>query len=193
MAQPAHQPRTFDDVETLEDRDGLRYELWNGAPVAMTGGTPQHNLIALGLRDVIKPQLDPSCRVFVADVGLRLGEAQRSNKAYPDVMVVCNPQSQTYQSQAALVAEVLSDNSVSRDRNTKFRAYTEHDAVQNYLILSQSAVEIEVYRRTTGWAEEVYRGPEAVVELRHPALRLPLRQIYAEVWEEVAQSDWRKK
>lgn len=188
MAEPVLKPLTFDDAEKLEDRDGLRYELWDGEPVAMTGGTPAHNLIALGLRDVMKPQLEPGCRVFVADVGLRLGESQHSNKAYPDVMVVCNPQPETYQSNAALVAEVLSDNSVNRDRNKKFKAYAAQASVHSYLILSQSAVEIEVYRRTNAWTEEIYRGAEAVIELPQPALRLPLREIYADVWEELTGS-----
>ena len=186
MSEPAFKPLTLDDVEKLEDRDGLRYELWDGEPVAMTGGTPAHNLIALGLRDVIKAQLNPGCRVFVADVGLRLGESQHSNKAYPDVMVVCNPQPETYQSNAVLIAEVLSDNSVSRDRRKKFKAYTAQASVQNYLILSQSAVEIEVYRRTNAWSEEIFRGAEAVIELAQPELRLPLREIYADVWEELS-------
>jgi len=220
MPDPALKSLTFDDVEKLEDRDGLRYELWDGQPVATTGGTPAHNLIALGLRDVIKPQLEPGCRVFVADVGLRLGESQHSNKAYPDVMVVCNPQPQTHQSNAILVAEVLSDNSVSRDRNRKFKAYAAQDSVQCYslsekdfgfcsrenmfhsmtcengeptsfseglyLILSQSAGEIEIYRRTNAWTEEIYRGAEATIEVPQPALRLPLREIYADVWTAVA-------
>lgn len=188
MPEPALKSLTFDDIEKLEDRDGRRYELWDGEAVAMTGGTPTHNLIALGLRDVIKSQLAPGCRVFVADVGLRLVESPYSNKAYPDVMVVCDPQPQTYQSNAVLVAEVLSDNSVSRDLNKKFKAYSGQASVQSYLILSQSAVEIEVYRRTNAWSEEIYRGAEAVIELPQPALRLPLREIYAEVWEEVAGS-----
>ncbi|MGF1615713.1 MAG: Uma2 family endonuclease [Gammaproteobacteria bacterium] len=93
--------------------------------------TWRHNLIAVGLRDVIKPQLEPACRVFVADFGLRLGKSERSNKAYPDVMVVCNPKPETYQSSAVLVAEVLSDNSVGRDGDKKFKAYTVQDTVQS--------------------------------------------------------------
>jgi hypothetical protein len=31
MAEPALKPLTFDELEALEDRDGLRYELWNGS------------------------------------------------------------------------------------------------------------------------------------------------------------------
>lgn len=103
-------------------------------------------------------------------------------------MVVCNPQPETYQDHATLVAEVLSDNSVSRGRNQKFSAYTAQPSVQCYLILSQTAVEIEVYRRATAWSEEICRGAEAVIELPQPALRLPLRAIYTDVWEELTSS-----
>ena len=98
MAEPALKLLTFDELEALEDRDGLRYELWGDEPVAMTGGTPAHNLIALALARTIHPQLKGTpCRVFMADVGLRLSESVRSNKAYPDVMIVCNPKPETYQ------------------------------------------------------------------------------------------------
>ncbi len=33
MAEPAVKPLTFDELEDLEDRDGLRYELWGGEAV----------------------------------------------------------------------------------------------------------------------------------------------------------------
>jgi hypothetical protein len=53
------------------------------------------------------------------------------------------------------------------------------------LILSQTAVEIEAYRRASDWAEEVFRGGAAVIELAQPLLRLPLRTIYEDVWDEL--------
>jgi Uma2 family endonuclease len=84
--------------------------------------------------------------------------------------------------------EVLSESSVSRDRNKKFKAYTALDAVQVYLILSQTAIEVEVYRRASGWAEEIYRGGEAVIELAQPSLRLPLHELYQDVWDDLTGS-----
>lgn len=89
MKQPVRKPMTLAELEALEDTTGQRYELWHGEPIAMTSGTLKHNLIALGLRDAIKPQLKPGCRVVVADVKLHLSEAADSDAAYPDVMVVC--------------------------------------------------------------------------------------------------------
>jgi hypothetical protein len=77
---------TLEELDALEDARDQRYELWHGQPVAITGGTLRHNLIALGLSRAIYPRLQPACRVVVADVKLRLGEAMDSNAAYPDVM-----------------------------------------------------------------------------------------------------------
>jgi Uma2 family endonuclease len=185
MTETVSKPLTLQELEALEDQDGLRYERWDGQPVAMTGGTRAHNLIALGLRDVLKSQLPRQCDVFVADMALRFSPDASSDQAYPDVMVVCGAERGTYQAKPVLVAEVLSESSVSRDRKRKFKAYTRLDSVEAYFILSQTAIEVEVYRRASGWEEEIYRGGEAVIELSRPALRLPLRQIYDEVWDDL--------
>jgi GNAT superfamily N-acetyltransferase len=79
---------TLAELETLENATGQRYELWHGGPIAMTGGTLTHNLIALGLYRAIYPQLKPGCRVVVADVKLHLSEAADSDAAYPDVIAL---------------------------------------------------------------------------------------------------------
>jgi len=91
MKERAFKHMTVADLEALEERTGQRYELWQGQPVAMTGGTATHNLVALGLYRTVYPQLKPDCRAFVADVKLRLDQADDSDTTYPDMMVVCNP------------------------------------------------------------------------------------------------------
>ncbi len=181
MKQPLAQSMTFDELEALEDTTGLRYELWHSEPIAMTGGTLKHNLIALGLRDAIKPRLKPGCRVVVADIKLRLSRSARSNAAYPDVMVVCEPSPGSYQTRPVLLAEVLSDSSVRRDRVDKRGAYTALGSLQAYLILSQEEILIDVYRRTEDWQRQRYEGSEAEIALAELDLRLPLREIYADV------------
>ncbi|MGH8584141.1 MAG: Uma2 family endonuclease [Gammaproteobacteria bacterium] len=186
MPEPSLKTLLFDDVVALEDRDGSRYELWEGQPHAMTGGTRAHNRIALGLRDIIKSQIPRACDVFVADMALRLSPEGASNRAYPDVMVTCNADPGSYQTSPILVAEVLSESSVNRDRTKKLNAYTAIESVQAYLILSQTAIEIEVYRRVNGWREEIYRGGDALIELVEPNIRLPLRGIYQDAWDDLA-------
>jgi Uma2 family endonuclease len=184
MTEVAVNLLTFEDIDALEDRDGVRYELWDGQPVAMTSGTRAHNLVALGLRDVLRRQLPRQRDVFVADMALRFSSSQtKHNQTYPDVMVVCNAERGAYQETPIIVAEVLSESSVSRDRQRKFKMYQGMESVAAYLILSQTAIEIEVYQRVNEWMEEVYRGENAVIELAQLSLEIPLRQVYDEVWE----------
>lgn len=182
MSSLALKPLSLAELDTLEAQRGQRHELWDGQPIAMTGGTRAHNLIALGLRDVLRRQLPRHCDVFVADMAVRFPSR---DQAYPDVMVVCEAQQGAYQEQPILLAEVLSDSSVARDRGPKFNAYRSLPSVEVYLIISQTAVEIEVYRRAENWTEELYRGSDAVVQLPKPALSIPLRDVYAPVWEEI--------
>ena len=80
---------TLDEIDALEDATGQRYELWHGEPVAMTGGTLRHNLIALGLSRAIYPRLQSGCRVVVADVRLRLGEAMDSDATLGSSTACC--------------------------------------------------------------------------------------------------------
>ena len=180
MSEAAVQPLSFAEIEAMEDRDGLRYELWDGEPVAMTGGSSAHNLIALGLRDVIRPQARP-CMAYVADMALKFQPGAYSDKAYPDMMLVYEPLEGHYQTDPVLVAEVLSDSSVKRDRNDKMRAYRALASIEVYLIVSQTSIHIEVYRRANRWSREDYLGTEAKIELGKPRLTIPLREVYADV------------
>jgi len=180
MSETALKQPGYAEIEALEDRDGLRYEMWNGELIAMTGGSSAHNLIALGLRDVIRPQARP-CFVYVADMALKLQPGSYGDKAYPDTMLVCEPSAGNHQTNPILVAEVLSDSSVKRDRNEKMQAYQALASVEVYLIVSQTAAHIEVYRRNNGWSREDFIGAEAVIELSKPHLTIALGDVYAEV------------
>jgi Uma2 family endonuclease len=181
MKQLQPKPLTFDELEALEDATGLRHELWHGEPIAMTGGTLKHNLIALGLRDAIRPRLNPGCRVVVADIKLRLSDTAQGHTAYPDVMVVCEPLPGSYQTRPVLLAEVLSDSSIRRDRVDKRGAYTALESLEAYLILSQEEVLADVYQRAQNWQRERYQGLETQIVLADLNLKLPLREIYADV------------
>ena len=181
MAHPALKPPTFDDMEALENRDGLRYELWHNVPVAMTGGTSAHNLITLALHRLLDDQLKLPCVAYAADMALKLQPDAYSDKAYPDGMVVCEPLPGKYQTDPVLLAEVLSESTVKRDRGDKWLAYTALPSLHVYLLISQTAAHVEVYRRATAWKWEDYVGVEAVIELPQPILTLPLAAIYAKV------------
>ncbi|MDQ2696617.1 MAG: Uma2 family endonuclease [Pseudomonadota bacterium] len=175
---------TFEQWLALEETASVRHELAGGELLAMGGGTDLHNLIALGLRDALRQGLGARrCRVYVADVKLKVGE----DGYYPDVMVSCSEADshRLYKTEPVLVAEVLSDTSVHRDRVTKLNAYRQLPSLKAYLILSQEAPRIEAYLPAAdGWERFEY-GIDDTVVIASLGLSVPVRAVYAEVLGEL--------
>lgn len=179
MTSIARKHHSIADTELMEDRDEVRYELWHGQPHAMTGGTAANYLITVSLFRVLDGQLDLPCVAFMSDMAVQLRQDAYSDKAYPDVMVVCDPLPGRVQTAPVLLAEVLSESSVQRDRTDKMNAYKALTSCQVYLIVNQTAQYIEVYRRGNGWRQEDYLS--GIIELNKPKLRIDLPDVYDSV------------
>jgi len=179
---------SFAELLELEELSGQKYELLDGRVVAMTGGTKAHNLIALGLFSEIDRQKADDCRLYVADVKLRIAPksntSTRETVSYPDVMLARGEDSSAlYEEAPLLLAEVLSDSTARRDKGRKRDRYLGIASLQVYLLLSQTEVLMTVYQRDEdGWRSEVYLRSSEDIELRlgdgHPPLQLNLQRIY---------------
>ncbi len=179
---------SFEELLELEELTGLKYELLDGQIVAMTGGTKAHNLIALGLFTEIDGQKDEGCRLYVADVKLRIDRERRvndkDNSAYPDVMLACGEESsELYEESPVLLAEVLSDSTARKDKGEKQEKYLAIESLQTYLILSQTEVMVTVYQRCGDeWVKNFYLGKETDLDVQlghlHRPLALNLGRIY---------------
>lgn len=168
------------ELQELETFTGQRFELLDGQVLNMTGGTRAHNLIALGLFSEIEGQKPAGCRLYVADVKLRLqgnrrGETQDS-VTYPDVMLACGPEvSAFYEENPVLLAEVLSDSTARLDKGVKRQRYLETESLQVYLLLSQTEMLMTVYQREgDDWQQRVYLRTEEDIALSLGAGRAPL-------------------
>ncbi len=100
---------------------------------------------------------------------------------YPDLLLSCDPNDRaTYcRTQPCLLVEVLSDSTARIDRREKFWAYQTIPSLREYLLISQSAQEVEIYRRTRGWAPETVT--EGSVRLDCLDVELPLEMMYEDV------------
>ena len=178
---------SFEELLELEELTGLKYELLDGQIVAMTGGTKAHNLIALGLFTEIDGQKEEGCRLYVADVKLRIDRERRvndkDNSAYPDVMLACGEEgSELYEESPVLLAEVLSDSTARNDKGEKREKYLAIESLQAYLILSQTEVMVTVYQRCGDeWVKSFHLGKETDLEVQlgqqHRPLALNLGRI----------------
>ncbi|HAC64585.1 MAG TPA: hypothetical protein DCF68_13880 [Cyanothece sp. UBA12306] len=179
---------SFEDLLELEELTGVKYELIDGLVLAMTGGTKAHNLIALGLFTEIDAQKDEYCRLYVADVKLRINQEHKHNQkdtsTYPDVMLACGEEeSDLYEEYPLLLAEVLSDSTVRKDKGIKREKYLNLPSLSAYLIFSQTEIMVTVYQRQEkGWRQNIFLGKDTNLEIQlgneHKPLKLNLGKIY---------------
>jgi Uma2 family endonuclease len=133
--------------ETSSDPSGL-YGL---RVLAMAGGTPEHARLAANvigeLRSVLRGR---PCSVFTSDARVRIEATDRAT--YPDVTVVCgrlehagdDPDSIA---NPVVIVELLSDATEAEDRGEKFAHYRRLHSLREYVLVSQRARRLEVYRR----------------------------------------------
>jgi Uma2 family endonuclease len=79
-----------------------------------------------------------------------------------------------------LIVEVLSDSTQRKDRTIKRWAYQTLPSLQEYILIEQNFVDIEVSRRSTGWnSAHYFLGDEAFFESLD--LKIPVFEIYRRV------------
>ncbi|MDY0091783.1 MAG: Uma2 family endonuclease [Candidatus Vecturithrix sp.] len=164
-----------------EEYSDVRHEYIDGHVYAMAGASDKHNQITLNAGTFFNTHLPDECKVFVADMKVRV-QLQRSVRFYyPDAVVSCaeNDNATYYRTQPCLIVEVLSKATERQDRGEKFWNYQQIPSLQEYLLLKQDVKEAVLFRRLTGWQPEVYR--EGNIRLDSVGLDMPLDDLYRRV------------
>jgi Uma2 family endonuclease len=180
-------PLSVDEYLALEQTAAVRHELVDGRLYAMVGATDTHNLIVQGLATALRRRLKGTgCRVFTETVKLRVG----NNFRYPDVFVTCAAADNDplIKTQPVLVAEVLSDATQRRDQVEKHDEYRRIAGLRHYVLLEQAHVGGRCWTwENDGWAvARLAAGDE--LELTAFECRIPLAEIYEEVWDELTRN-----
>jgi Uma2 family endonuclease len=164
----------------LAENDGAwRHEFVNGAVYAMVGSSDQHNIISGNLHAALHQRLPEGCQVFMSDMKLRVRSEWEDRFYYPDVFVSCAPSDRERytREEPVFVAEIPSPHTQRIDRGEKLEAYKNVASLQEYAILSQDRVRLEMFRRRTGWQRELF-GLASNVTLESVGLTLPLITLY---------------
>lgn len=160
----------------------IRSEFVDGVVYAMSGVTEAHNDIVLNLVAWLRSRVPAGCRLFSQAVKLRVDAKSHENYYYPDAFISCGPRDlQGYvRADATLVFEVLSPSTERIDRGEKFHAYTSLPSIEEYVILSQESLSVEVYRRRSGWKRESYVASDSI-PLASIGQTLPVSEIYRDI------------
>lgn len=162
-----------------EKRSDVRHEFIEGNVYAMVGASRRHNLIALALQRHLHGALKgSSCRAFVSDLKVQVGE----RFYYPDVVVSCSGDLDAHiERSPKLIIEVLSPSTEARDRMEKRLAYQSLSSLEEYVLVAQDRIYVEVYRRgEPSWVLERHEAGDTV-QLESAGTRLAIEDIYEDV------------
>ena len=180
----ARQPSlTYSEYLAYEEASLTKHEFVNKQAYAMAGASEDHNLLVGGLFSRIWNHLrGKPCRVFSSDMKLTIASANNATY-YPDVMVVCDrTDSDPYVKQKpCLLIEVLSPSTALLDRREKLFNYQKLESLQEYVLVSQSEIKVELYRRDSeGWLVQSLSMGESL-QLQSIDLAIALADIYEDV------------
>ena len=173
-------PMSLDEFLVWEQGQELRYEFDGLQPIAMTGGTIAHSVIATNIVVALDPRLHEPCRAFQSDLKIIVQGRVR----YPDVTVTCAPvvDSSDVVPDPVVVFEVLSASTAVVDRGLKASEYQSTPSIQHYVMLEQTRAEAMVLSRDgDGWTETPIAGLTGVLSLSVLDVSLPMAEIYRRV------------
>ncbi|WP_305908039.1 Uma2 family endonuclease [Methylomarinum sp. Ch1-1] len=160
----------------------VKHELIDGCVYAMAGASANHERITGNIYRQFGNHLDGSpCEPFGSDMKVKVG----SNFFYPDVIVDCDfDESEPYYTESpVIIVEVLSKATRKTDETIKLLSYINIPSLQEYVLIEQDYVDIQVIRRNESWLPRHYfLGDDITFESID--LTLPVVEIYSRVQNE---------
>ena len=177
---------SVDKYFNLEQEAEIRHEYVAGQIYAMAGASEAHNLIVGNIFALLRPHLrGSSCRSFFSDMKVKVKTEQADIFYYPDLLVTCDPSdNKTYfKTNPSLIVEVLFNSTKTTDRREKRINYQSLNSLQEYVLVSQDDMKVEVYRRDkdNNWTVETLAKNNSLV-LNSVGLTLTMADIYEDVF-----------
>ena len=184
---------TPEEYLALEETAEYKSEYRDGEIVPMTGGTTNHNEIALNIAANLKFSLkSKNYKVYMGDV--RLWIPRYRQYTYPDVMVIQGQPIYTGKGittvmNPKLIVEVLSKSTKNYDQGDKFLYYRSIPEFIEYLLIEQEEYRLLQYTKTSTnqWQLTEYESVDAIIPLNSVDLEVSLSDIYAGVDFQLSQ------
>jgi len=176
---------SVEDYLAGEETSPIRYEYVYGEVYAMAGTSDNHNRIVGSIYAALLNRLrDSDCEPFMGDIKVRVSPHVYY---YPDVLVSCeeNPESPYFRNEPILIVEVLSTSTQEIDRREKLLFYQQMPSVQEYVVVEQQKMLVEIHRRQSDgrWITYYFNHENAdeEVEFQSVELTMTLGEIYRRV------------
>lgn len=177
MTSALRQPMTTEQFLAWEEGQELRYEFDGFAPVAMTGGTFEHDAIQVNLIRALANRLAGTpCRTH----GNSLKVEVMGSIRYPDAFVTCGPipRGSTLLRDPVVIFEVLSKGTARTDRMVKNREYASTASVRRYVMLEQGTIGATMFERAgADWLGRILAA-DAMIRMPEIGIEIPLAELY---------------
>jgi len=162
-----------------EENSEVKREYIDGHVYAMAGASNDHGRLAGNIFGEFRNHLKGSpCEAFIADTKVKIGR----DYVYPDVLVDCSNMKGTghFSTSPLIIVEVLSKSTRKTDTTTKLIRYINLPTLQEYVLIEQDYVCVQVLRKSNHWRSEYYfLGDE--VTFTSIGLTLTVEEIYDRV------------
>ena len=174
------------DYLAIEEESDMRYEYHDGEVFALAGGSINHGLLCgniyAEIRSGLKKKSD--CKPYMSDIKLHIEEKKAF--VYPDTMVVCGDLETASENENAvinpiLLVEVLSKSTANYDRGDKFFLYKKIPTLQEYVLIEQDKIQVDVFYKKTGsdlWKISRYEGKDTKVKFQSINLEIKMSELY---------------
>jgi Uma2 family endonuclease len=174
---------SYEEYLALERASHQKHEYLRGEVFAMAGGTLEHGRLASKVSWLIRNGVaDRPCEAYSSDAKVRVEATDLTT--YPDVTVICGRLERSSLDPEAAVnpvvlVEVLSDSTEAYDRGEKFAHYRRLPTLHEYLLVSQRAARLELFRKNANGSWELHEaGPGEVLELRSLDVKLAVDEVF---------------
>ncbi len=179
--------KTYYSVEEyfeLEETAEYKSEYHDGEIIAMTGGTTNHNKIALNFCTNFKfLTKGKNYEIYINDVRLSIPVERRYT--YPDIMIIKDQtiyegDKQTNVTNPLIIIEILSNSTKNYDKGEKFKSYRSIKSFQEYILIDQYSFSVEQFiKESEGeWRFKEYLGENKILKLGKIDFEISFSDIY---------------
>lgn len=177
-------PMSIDEFYAFTDTrpDEEKWELIDGEPVMNAAASPMHQWIVRNLFAALidRERTTGAAWRVLTNSGVRVSGASR---AEPDLLLVPDFSPSSAPSRrdfddVLVVFEVLSPSTADRDLRWKRNAYTSLPSLTHYVVIAQDAVEVVVFARDDGFAEQRLSRRDDAIAFPDLGVTLPLTEIF---------------
>jgi Uma2 family endonuclease len=184
IANPSYNYISPEEYLELEETSSIKHEYRQGQVYAMAGASNTHVVISGNVFAMLRNHLrGKGCQAYISDTKAHI--EKMDIYYYPDVIVSCDSRDKAFNNflrYPCLIIEVLSPTTEAFDRGDKFADYRNLTTLQEYVLVSQNKINVDVFRRNLEGQWVLYSyGKEENLHLASVDFQCSINDVYEDV------------